>query len=394
MWYQGLLGHSPWLIAAFLVVCCHATLVSVTVYLHRYSAHRSLDLHPALQHLFRFWLWFTTGMQTQAWTAIHRKHHAHCETADDPHSPVVLGMGEVLRRGAELYQQADTPETRAQFGKGTPDDWLERNIYSGHDRVGIILLLALNVTLFGALGLTVWALQMLCIPVLAAGVINGLGHGLGYRNYEIPSAATNIVPWGIVIAGEELHNNHHTFPNSAKLSMKRWEFDIGWMWIRLFEGLGLATVKSRGPVVRRIKGKDKLDLDTAWAAVSDRFNIMARYADRVVKPLVEQERQRVDAAQQRMLKRMRRLMVRDRALVEESRLEEMQRVLAEHPRLQAIYEMRLQLAEIWQQRSRSREAMLEALRDWCNRAEQSGIDALRDFAAYIRSYSLAPAPAR
>ena len=390
MWYQGVYGDSPWIIISTFLVFAHMTLIAVTVYLHRYSAHRALELHPLLQHGFRFWLWLTTGIETKAWTAIHRKHHVHCETADDPHSPVIFGMATVLRTGAELYQRADIPETLEKHGMGTPEDWVEKVVYR-HLNHGIALMLLIDLALFGALGITVWAMQMMLSPLLAAGVINGLGHGLGYRNFEIPNASTNIVPWGIVIAGEELHNNHHTYPNSAKLSVKPWEFDIGWLWIRLFEWLRLARTRATAPAVQRIAGKSLIDLDTAWAAVGDRFNIMSRYAEQVIKPLVDMERRQAIAQQkkqqQALLKRARTLLCRETSLLDEQKISEMQRVLRQHPRLLAIYEMRESLAEVWQQRNRSREDMLAALRDWCHRAERSGIDSLSEFAAYLRSYS-------
>jgi len=387
MWYQGISGLQWWQSLLLLLAMTHVTIVAVTVYLHRYSAHRALGLHPALQHFFRLWLWLSTGMNTRAWTAIHRKHHAFCETTDDPHSPVVLGLGKVMREGAELYRAADTAETRERFGKGTPDDWIERHVYC-HEQYGIVLMLGLDLLVFGVAGLAVWALQMVWIPIFAAGVINGMGHAVGYRNYEIPSAATNILPWGVLIGGEELHNNHHTFPNSAKLSTKPWEFDIGWMWITLFRVLGLASVAQPRACIEHIAGKRVIDLDTAWAAINDRFEIMARYAENVISPLVEQERTRAGAAGRKVLGRARRLLSRDPALIDESANAQLQQILGEHPALASIYQARLELQDVWQQRSRGMQEMLGALRDWCDRAEQSGIDVLGDFAAYLRSYSL------
>lgn len=229
MWFNGFLDLSPWQLVAVTLVLTHITIVSVTVYLHRYSAHRALDLHPALQHFFRFWLWLTTGMNTREWTAIHRKHHAKCETVEDPHSPVHKGLFTVLRAGAELYKaEAKNQDTLRIYGKNCPDDWIERNLYSRFPIGGVVLMALIDLALFDALGLTVWAVQMVWIPFWAAGVVNGLGHAVGYRNFECRDAATNLVPWGILIGGEELHNNHHTYPNSAKLSVKKWEFDLGW----------------------------------------------------------------------------------------------------------------------------------------------------------------------
>jgi stearoyl-CoA desaturase (Delta-9 desaturase) len=267
----------------YTLVITHITIVGVTVYLHRHSAHRAVDLHPVLKHFFRFWLWMTTSMNTKEWTAIHRKHHATCETGRRSAQPAGAGHQEdLLGRRRGLSCAAATPETLKRFGSGTPDDWLERNVYTPFNVSASALMLIINVALFGVLGLTVWAVQMLWIPVMAAGVINGIGHYWGYRNFECHDAARNIVPWGIVIGGEELHNNHHTYPNSAKLSQKPWEFDIGWMYIRLFELLGLAKARSTGPVVARCRARTTLDVDTAWAVLNDRFRLMAKYAETVV----------------------------------------------------------------------------------------------------------------
>ena len=391
MWYQGILGLEWWQSLLTVLALTHVTIVAVTVYLHRYSAHRALELSPVLQHFFRLWLWLTTGMNTKAWTAIHRKHHAYCETSDDPHSPVFFGLDKVLWEGAELYRMADTPETRAKFGKGTPDDALERRLYR-HDKLGVSLMLILDLALFGAAGLSVWALQMVWIPFFAAGIINGVGHAKGYRNFEIPSTATNVVPWGILIGGEELHNNHHTYPNSPKLSVKAWEFDIGWFWISAFRLLGLAKVPRIRPEITHVPGKRVIDLNTAWATINDRFQIMARYADEVISPLVDQERERAGRAGRKALARAKKLLSRDLSLVDDNARTQIDSILGEHPTLASIYEMRLALLEVWQKRTRGTQEMLQALREWCDEAEKSRLKSLRDFAAYLRSYSMPAAP--
>ncbi|MFO7704428.1 MAG: delta-9 fatty acid desaturase DesA [Halopseudomonas sp.] len=393
MWYQGLLQLSGWQILAVTLVLTHITIVGVTVYLHRYSAHRALELHPALQHFFRFWLWLTTGMNTREWTAIHRKHHAKCETPEDPHSPVHKGLSTVLRKGAELYMaEAKNQETLRIYGKNCPDDWIERNLYSRFRIAGVSLLAVIDLALFGVLGMTVWAVQMMWIPLLAAGVINGLGHALGYRNFECKDAATNIMPWGVLIGGEELHNNHHTYPNSAKLSVKKWEFDIGWMWIRLFSLLGLAKVRRTAPIAHRVEGKQTLDMDTAMAILNNRFQIMAQYRKLVIKPLVQQEMQRVDESARHLFRRAKRLLSRESSLLDSQNEEKLQRVLAQSQSLQVIYEKRLALQQIWGRTSANGHDMLQALREWCHQAETSGIKALQDFAATLRTYSLQPAP--
>ena len=394
MWYNGLLDPSGWQLLAIILVLTHITIVSVTVYLHRYSAHRSLELHPALKHFFRFWLWLTTSMNTREWTAIHRKHHAKCETPDDPHSPVQKGLSTVLRKGAELYmEEAKNEDTLRIYGKNCPDDWIERNLYGRFRNAGIVSMLLIDLALFGVLGLTVWAVQMMWIPLLAAGVVNGLGHAVGYRNFECKDAATNILPWGVLIGGEELHNNHHTYPNSAKLSVKKWEFDMGWMWIRLFSALGLATVRRTAPIAHRIEGKQTLDMDTAMAILNNRFQIMAQYRKQVIKPLAQQEMQRVDDSVRHLFRRAKRLLGRETSLLEPQQEAKIQTILEQSQSLRIIYEKRLALQQIWTRTSSNGHEMLQALSDWCAQAEATGIKALRDFAAQLRTYSLQPTAA-
>lgn len=367
------------------------TIVSVTVYLHRYSAHRALELNGALKHFFRFWLWLTTAQNTREWTAVHRKHHAKCETPDDPHSPVYKGLGTVLRKGAELYrEEARNPETLRIYGKNCPDDWIERNLYSRYKLGGIALMAVIDLLLFGTAGITIWAVQMMWIPFWAAGVVNGLGHALGYRNFECRDAATNLVPWGIVIGGEELHNNHHTYPNSAKLSVKRWEFDMGWAWIRLFCLLRLAKVQRVAPIAHRVAGKASLDMDTAMAILNNRFQIMAQYRKLVIGPLVKQELARVDASVRHHFRRAKRLLSRETSLLEDRHHVRIESMLAHSQALKTIYEKRLALQQIWARTSANGHDMLAAMKDWIHEAETSGIHALRDFAAQLKTYSLRP----
>jgi fatty-acid desaturase len=384
---NGLLHWSVTQLVIFTLVMTHITIVSVTVYLHRYSAHRALELHPVLQHFFRFWLWLTTGMITKEWTAIHRKHHATCETPDDPHSPQVQGLKKIFWQGAEAYRDAAVPETLNRFGSGTPDDWIERHVYTPYNFIGVAVMLIIDLALFGALGATVWAVQMLWIPVMAAGVINGIGHYWGYRNFECGDAATNISPWGIIIGGEELHNNHHTYPNSAKLSQKPWEFDIGWMWIRLFETLGLAKPRSTGPVVEKVPGKTTLDVDTAWAVLNDRFRIMAKYAKDVVTPLVEQELARAGNAKRSVVRGVRRLICREESLLDEARKQQREEILEHNPQLQTIYEFKQRLQAVWAKRGGNADDLVRELKQWCADAEASGIQALKDFVRELKSYS-------
>jgi len=391
MWHTGFLDLSIWSLIAVTLALTHVTIISVTVYLHRYSAHRALELHPALKHFFRFWLWLTTAMNTREWTAIHRKHHAKCETPEDPHSPMQKGLLTVLCKGAELYmEEAKNSETLRVYGKNCPDDWIERNLYARFPNTGIVLMLMLDLMLFGVIGLTVWAVQMIWIPLWAAGVVNGLGHAVGYRNFECPDAATNLVPWGILIGGEELHNNHHTYPNSAKLSVKWWEFDLGWAWIRVFSLLGLAEVKRTAPIAHRIEGKSHLDMDSAMAILNNRFQIMAQYRRLVIVPLVRQELARADASVRRHLLRAKRLLGREPSLLHDKQHAHIQVALTQSQTLRIIYEQRLALQQIWSRTSSNGHDLLAAIHQWVNEAEASGIQSLHEFAGYLKTYSLRP----
>ncbi|WP_145126994.1 delta-9 fatty acid desaturase DesA [Pseudomonas sp. URMO17WK12:I11] len=394
MWYNGLLDLSAWQLVGITLLMTHVTIVSVTVYLHRYSAHRALELNTGLKHFFRFWLWLTTAQNTREWTAVHRKHHAKCETPDDPHSPVYKGLSTVLRKGAELYrEEARNPETLRIYGKNCPDDWVERNLYSRYKLGGIVLMALIDLLLFGTAGITIWAVQMMWIPFWAAGVVNGLGHAVGYRNFECRDAATNLVPWGIVIGGEELHNNHHTYPNSAKLSVRRWEFDMGWAWIRLFCLLRLAKVQRVAPIAHRVAGKASLDMDTAMAILNNRFQIMAQYRKVVIGPLVKQELDRVDASVSHHFRRAKRLLSRETSLLEDRHHVRIESMLAHSQALKTIYEKRLALQQIWARTSANGHDMLAAMKDWVHEAETSGIHALRDFASQLKTYSLRPTAA-
>ena len=373
----------------------HVTIAAVTIYLHRCQAHRALDLHPAVSHFFRFWLWLTTGMVTKEWTAIHRKHHARCETADDPHSPPVLGIRKVLSDGAELYRaEAKKQETLDKFGSGTPDDWLERHVYTRHSALGIYLMMAINVGLFGPLGLTIWAVQMAWIPVTAAGIINGIGHYWGYRNYAADDASTNILPWGILIGGEELHNNHHSYASSARLSSKWYEFDIGWLYIRSMQMVGLAKVKKIAPKIRFDWAKRKCDLDTLQAVITHRFDVMGKYG-RMLKRAYKEEIDKIRLAYQQQghdssaLGRIRHWLHLDVASLQEQEKQALQQALQHSVRLQTIYQLKQELSAIWQRSAASQEQLLKSLEDWCRRAEASGIQALEEFSYRLRCYRMA-----
>ncbi len=389
MWYEGFWSASIWEVIAFTLAATHITIAAVTIYLHRHQAHRALDLHPVVSQFFRFWLWLTTGMRTKEWVAIHRKHHAECETENDPHSPQVLGIKKVLWEGAELYRnEAEKAETMEQYGKGTPDDWMERKFYDRVGNSGIVVMLAIDLALFGAIGLTVWAVQMLWIPFWAAGVINGIGHWRGYRNYECNDASRNISPFGILIGGEELHNNHHTYPNSARLSSKWWEFDIGWFYIRTLEILGLATVKKVPPKPVIVAPKPGIDSDTVAAIVINRFQVMSRYCRDVIYPVLKDEFRKADASYRRLYKRSRSLLVREESLLSLDAKRKLETVLSLSQALNTVYKFKQQLQEIGKRSTAHQEVLLKQLQDWCRRAEETGIRSLQEFARNLSGYTL------
>ena len=391
---DGLLDFSLWEYVVATLVLTHVTIASVTIYLHRHQAHRGLDLHPAVAHFFRLWLWLTTGMTTKAWVAIHRKHHAKCETADDPHSPQVLGIRRVLWEGAELYRaEGSNMETLKRYGHGTPDDWLERVVYTPHDRYGIAIMALIDLALFGVAGITVWAVQMLWIPFFAAGVINGLGHYWGYRNYEVQDASRNIVPWGILIGGEELHNNHHTHASSAKLSSRWWEFDIGWLYIRILQALRLARVKKVAAALVIDPGKSAADMDTLKAVVGGRFQVMAHYSKSVLKRVYRDEIRRADMTCRALLKGARRLLAREETLMDEYARRRLASALSISSRLKTVYHFKQQLQDLWHRSAESNDSMLRALQEWCRQAEETGIRSLQDFARLLQGYSLRTAGA-
>jgi stearoyl-CoA desaturase (Delta-9 desaturase) len=362
----------------------------VTIYLHRCQAHRALELHPLVSHFFRFWLWLTTGMVTKEWAAIHRKHHAKCETVEDPHSPQIYGINRVLWAGVLLYvKESFNKETLERYGHGTPDDWMERNLYTRSSVFGVFVMLAADLLLFGVVpGVLIWLMQIVWIPFWAAGVINGVGHFFGYRSYDVADASTNIVPWGILIGGEELHNNHHAFASSAKLSSKWYEIDIGWMYICVLQALGLATVKKLAPKPRFARPKAAADLETLHAVISNRYDVLSRYAKSVRRTYAD-EVERLKHWSPRdaeVLRSLRRALLRGQALAgaERARLAE---ALKKSRALATVVAMRHELVALWERSSASKEQLLRQLQDWCHRAEASGIASLVDFSQRLRSYA-------
>lgn len=384
---HGLVAATWWQIVLYTLVTTHITIASVTIYLHRHQAHRAMDLHPIAAHFFRFWLWLGTGQVTKEWVSVHRKHHARCETKDDPHSPQTRGIKTVFWTGAELYRaETKNLETLAKFGRGTPDDWLERNLYTRFSWQGVGLMMIINLALFGAAGLAVWAVQMAWIPVTAAGIINGIGHYWGYRNFESPDASTNISPWGIMIGGEELHNNHHTYPTSAKFSVKPYEFDIGWVYIRAMEKVGLATVKKVPPKLRLGAIQPVADEKTLEALIAHRYEVMASFA----RELRRAGKAEIHALKARkldvsVLRTANRWLHRDDNRVPAAAKPQLAQARAEHPVLDQMVTMREELRQMWLSTSASREQLTAELQAWCRRAEESGIAALREFSMKLRA---------
>jgi stearoyl-CoA desaturase (delta-9 desaturase) len=392
--FSGLLDLPWWGYVLAAVVLTQITIASVTIYLHRHQAHRALDLHPVVSHLFRLWLWLTTGMVTKEWAAIHRKHHARCETAEDPHSPQVHGINRVLWLGVFLYvKESFNKETMERFGHGTPDDWVERNVYSRHAIHGLFLTGAINIAVFGLLpGLLILLAQIAWIPFWAAGVINGVGHWFGYRSWDVPApdASRNIVPFGVWIGGEELHNNHHAFPASARFSLKWYEFDIGWAYIRLLETLGLATVKKVAPRPHFAAPKLAADYDTLHAVIANRYDVLSRYATSMKRTYAE-EMQRLrhwSPSDAEVLRSLKRALLRGQAVAgaEKAHLAE---ALKKSRALSTLVAMRQELGAIWERSTASKEQLLRQLQDWCHRAETSGIASLVDFSQRLRSYAIA-----
>ena len=391
-WASNGLTHATWWqIVLYTLAVTHITIAGVTIYLHRHQAHRALDLHPIVSHFFRFWMWLTTGMVTREWSAIHRKHHAKCETLDDPHSPVAHGIKTVLLEGSELYRsEAKVQETLDKYGHGSPNDWLEKHVYTGRSMYGVFIMLAINVLLFGAIGITVFAIQMLWIPIFAAGVINGIGHWFGYRSFDAPDASRNIVPWGILIGGEELHNNHHAYATSAKLSNKWYEFDIGWMYIRILETFGLASVKRIAPRPKFIAQRSHIDLDALQAVIHHRYDMMAAYA-RTIREECKNELARLEVNRQSDAGLFEA--ARNWLHIDYSRWPEAQKVglasfLESNERMRQLVQMRDELAIVWGRSSNTREQLLGQFQSWCHRAEASGVKTLQDLSARAKSYAV------
>ena len=386
----GIVGLSGWQVFFYTLAVTHITIACVTIYLHRHQAHRALELHAIPSHFFRFWLWLTTGQVTKEWAAIHRKHHAKCDTEEDPHSPVTRGIKKVFFEGAELYRaESKNLETMEKYGHGTPTDWIERNLYTRYSWQGPVLQLVVNVALFGVIGITIWAVQMMWIPIMAAGVVNGIGHYWGYRNYDCADAATNIIPFGILIGGEELHNNHHTFATSAKLSSKWYEFDIGWLYIRILETLGLAKVRKVAPEPKFSHGKLIADFDTLQSVIANRYDVMAKYAKSFKHAWHEEigVLRHKGELETQFLKSSRKLLQREPGKLAAPQQQQLVELFQHSKALETMHQMRVELGAIWERSHFTRDQLLHQLQDWCARAEASGIKSLQEFSFRLRSYA-------
>jgi stearoyl-CoA desaturase (delta-9 desaturase) len=386
---QGSWG--TWIV--YVLVVTQLTIFTVTLYLHRSQTHRGVDFHPVLAHFFRFWSWISTGMVTKEWVAIHRKHHAKVETEEDPHSPQIYGIKKVFWDGVGLYRDAShNLDDMEKYGRGTPDDWIERHIYTPRAYWGPGLMLVINMVLFGVVGIAVWAIQMAWIPFWAAGFVNGIGHWWGYRNFESADTSTNLSPWGVWIGGEELHNNHHAFPSSAKFALRKWEFDIGWAAIRLFEMLRLSKVLRVAPTLDVRPNMNLPDADTVKAVLSHRFHVMSDYFRGVIAPTLREEAGKAGAGIAALPRRLRKALGNGGRWLDAASRERMTAFTEKHPQLRTVCEFRARLAALTERNGRNADGMLDGLKEWCREAEATGIRTLAEFAARLKGYRLAGDP--
>ena len=384
---HGLTGAGLGAIAIYLLVVTQLTILAVTLYLHRSQAHRGVDFHPAIAHFFRFWSWLTTSMVTKQWVAIHRKHHARCETEEDPHSPMVYGIRKVFWQGVELYRTASRDSVSIEkYGRGTPDDWVERHLYSRYPELGPTLMALISIALFGVGGMAVWAVQMAWIPFWAAGVVNGLGHWWGYRNFESSDTSTNLTPWGLWIGGEELHNNHHAFPSSAKFALRKFEFDLGWAVIRGLERLHLARVLRVAPSLDQRPNVNLPDTETLKALLTHRFHAMTDYYRAVILPTLREEAAHAGDNIKAVPARLRRALADGGRWLDGEGRERLAALIEKRPTLQTVCEFRARLVALMEQRGP--ESALSGLQQWVREAEQSGIRVLQAYAARLKGYAV------
>ena len=373
----------------YTLVVTHISIVAITLYLHRGVCHSAIEIKPLLAHFFRFWLWLTTSMRTADWVAVHRKHHAKCETIDDPHSPAYYGIETVLLRGADLYhEEKNKPETLEKYSQNCPTDWVEEKIYTGMNNIGILLLFILNIILFGVVGIIIWAIQMAWTPIFAAGGINGAGHYWGYRNYDTSDDSTNMIPLGIVIGGEELHNNHHAFPTAAKFSLKPWEFDLGWMYIKLFSLLGQIKVKRLAPVTIINEPSKSLDHETGYALLKSKLTVITNYSKIVLKPLMKHEQKKADGELKRLLNQSKYTLVREPHRITNQENNMLDRIFDKCSSLKIAYNLRNKLFDILHSRNLQHDKFIDSINKWCEEARSAGIESLVDFSSSLKGYEV------
>ena len=373
----------------YTLVVTHISIVAITLYLHRGVCHSAIEIKPLLAHFFRFWLWLTTSMRTADWVAVHRKHHAKCETIDDPHSPAYYGIETVLLRGADLYhEEKNNPETLEKYSQNCPTDWVEEKIYTGMNNIGILLLFILNIILFGVVGIIIWAIQMAWTPIFAAGGINGAGHYWGYRNYDTSDDSTNMIPLGIVIGGEELHNNHHAFPTAAKFSLKPWEFDLGWMYIKLFSLLGQIKVKRLAPITIINEPSKSLDHETGYALLKTKLTVITNYSKIVLKPLMKHEHKKANGELKRLLNRSKCTLVREPHRITNQENNTLDIIFDKCASLKIAYDLRNKLFDILHSRNLKHDKFIDSINQWCEEARSVGIESLVDFSISLRGYEV------
>jgi len=373
----------------YTLVVTHITIVCITLYLHRGVCHSAIEIRPVLAHFFRFWLWLTTSMRTADWVAIHRKHHAKVETIEDPHSPAFYGISTVFLQGADLYhEEKNNKETIDKYSQNCPTDWIEEKLYTGRNNLGILLLFIANIILFGVVGIIIWSIQMAWTPIFAAGGINGAGHYWGYRNFDTNDDSTNMSPLALIIGGEELHNNHHAFPTAAKFSLKPWEFDIGWLYIKIFSLLGQVRVKRLATKTIISSPNNSLDSETGYALLKSKITVITNYTRNVLKPILYDETRNAKNDIKKLLRQSKNTLARQPNRISNQDTTRLQEIFKECSSLQTVYHLRNQLYDILHARNTEHENFIETLNRWCEDAKSTGIDCLNDFSDSLKGYKV------
>lgn len=375
-----------WWSVIFLLVTTHITILTVTVYLHRAVSHRALTLNKWIEHFFRFWGWFTTGQSTRQWAAVHRKHHAFCEKDGDPHSPKIFGLKKVFFQGVSLYRtEAKNPETIEKYGKFTPNDWLENKLYENYSWLGLVVLLLIDVAFFGVHGTWVWLAQILWIPFWAAGVVNGVGHVKGYRNFNTDDQSRNICPIGFIIGGEELHNNHHAYPTSAKLSMRWYEFDMGWGWIKAFEFFKLAKINKQYSFPVFDKKKEEIDGINLQAFLSNKSYVLKMFFTQTkasVQRYIEEVKKQDQGLNEYSIKKLKQYFYESYDSLKEEEKKIVFKLL-QNEKLKAVFNIKESMIKIWNEKNLNYNQLLEKLTVWQKEAYNHGMHDIKEFSQKI-----------